>query len=90
MNTNFMVAHSIARSVFNHQQGRILEKKQNTAHMVLSNTSQQSPDDGLLHVCGAEISRMIRIRNKHMECLKKHGGPEKITAKSTSELSFLK
>ena len=90
VDTNFMVAHSIARSVFNHQQGRILEKKQNTTDMVLSNTSQQSPDDGLLRMCGAEISRMIRTRNKHVKRLKKHGGPGKLTAKSTSELLFLK
>ena len=88
--TNLMVAHSIAKSVFNHQQTRILEKKQNRIEVVSPRTTQQTPDDGLLRMCGAEICRMIKQRNNRVKRLKKCHDPVKLTGKINRELLFLK
>ena len=75
--TNMMVLHSVARSVFNQQHERIREHVSNTIAEDRPSSSQPpsqpSPDDALLRMCGAEIARMIKLRRKEKSTQLKSG-----------------
>ena len=66
---NFIMLHTIARRVFDHQQQQIYEIKQKPASSVLP---AASPDDGLLRMCGAEVARMLKAKRKEKEIKLQH------------------
>ena len=86
--TNFTILHSIARGVFDHQQRRVSQEKQGERESeIVLNSNAQTPDDGLMRMCGAEICRMIKQRKNDVKRLKKREGPSKTLQQ---ELSLLK
>ena len=72
--TNLIILHTIAGAVYNHQQQKFIRTQ---CHETAPNTvSLPSDDDALYRMCGAEICRMIKARQK--------------SAKKDEEVCFLK
>ena len=57
--TNFIMLHTIAREVYDHQQQKIYEKKTTPPNLTLPASSE---DGALFRMCGAEVSRMMNVR----------------------------
>ena len=72
--TNLIILHTIASAVYNHQQQQFIHTQ---CHEIAPSTlSLPSSDDALYRMCGAEICRMIRAKQK--------------SAKNDEEVCFLK
>ena len=66
--SNFIMLHTIARGIFDHQQQQVYEHKHKPVVSVIH--PAPSPDDSLFRMCGAEIARMIKVRKNEKERLK--------------------
>ena len=59
--TNLIMLHTIANSVYNYQLQQVIDTQR---HETTVTTSQPSCDDALYRMCGAEICRMLKSRQK--------------------------